>query len=208
MQNTALAGLAVCSDNNSLTTCTFSNVSVTGAATSGTHMNLSSAFNAHGIVADGSTFSAGLAGSSTALSANLLGSQVAWNNLAFNLGTANSNNVVSAAGQTINLPAGNFSTLNFLATAVYGNQPSQTFTVTYTDGTTQTFTQSISDWFTPQNYSGESNAVTMAYRDVFDGTRDNRTFHVYSLALNSAKTVRSITLPNNGNVAILAMTLR
>jgi disulfide oxidoreductase YuzD len=61
------------------------------------------------------------------------------------LGVVVGNNVVSAAGQTINLPAGSFSTLNFLATAVNGNQPNQKFVVTYTDGTTDTFTQGISD---------------------------------------------------------------
>jgi len=31
----------------------------------------------------------------------------------------------------------------------------QTFTVTYTDGTTASFAQGISDWFTPQSYPGE-----------------------------------------------------
>ena len=115
----------------------------------------------------------------------------------------------TAAGQTIGLPAESFSTLAFLATAVNGNQPNQTFVVTYTDGTTTTFTQGVSDWFTPQNYSGESGAVDMAYRDLANGTSDNRTFHVYgySLALNSAKTVKSITLPSNGNVKILAMNM-
>ena len=49
----------------------------------------------------------------------------------------------------------------------------------------------------------------MAYRDLSGGTADNRTFHLYgySLALNGAKTVSSITLPNNANVVVLAMTV-
>lgn len=177
---------------------------------SATQVSLSSAFNRAGIVSDGSTFGGGLDNDGYALSANLLGSAVNWNGTTFNLGAANTNNVISAAGQTINLPAGNFSTLNFLAAGVNGNQPNLTFTVTYTDGTTQTFTQSISDWFTPQSYSGESTAVTTAYRNVSNGGQDNRTFNVYgySFALNGSKTVQSITLPNDGNVEILAMTLR
>ncbi len=45
-------------------------------------------------------------------------------------------------------------------------QPNQSFTVTYTDGTTPTFTQSISDWAVPQGYAGESTALTTAYRDA------------------------------------------
>ena len=65
---------------------------------------------------------------------------------------------------TIPLPAGNDSAVNLLATAVGGNQLNQTFVVTYTDGTTSSFTQSLSDWFTPQNYAGESKALTMPYR--------------------------------------------
>ena len=41
------------------------------------------------------------------------------------------------------------------ATGVNGNQANQTFTVNYSDGTSTSFTQSLSDWFTPQNYAGE-----------------------------------------------------
>src|SRR5262249_52713915 len=177
---------------------------------SATQVSLSSAFNRVGIVNDGSTFGTGLDGGGSALSANLLGSSVTWNNSTFSLGAPNSNDVVSASGQTLSLPAGSFAALNFLATGVGGNQPNQTFTVTYTDGTTQTFTQSISDWYTPQNYSGESTAATMAYRDKNNGTKDIYSpFYIYgySLALNSGKTVQSLTLPNDSNVEILAVTL-
>jgi hypothetical protein len=178
-------------------------------AVPGVQVSLAGAFNQVGIVSDGSTFTGGLDGGGSALSGNLLGTGRMSGGAFFNLGAVGGNNVVSAAGQTINLPAGSFSSLRFLATAVNGNQPNQTFTVTYTDGTTATFTQGISDWFTPQNFAGESDAVDMAYRDLSNGTKDNRTFHVYgySFALNPAKTVKSITLPNNGNVKILAVTL-
>jgi hypothetical protein len=83
------------------------------------------------------------------------------------------------------------------------------FTVTYSDNTTQTFTQGISDWHTPQSYAGESNAVAMPYRNQFNGTADNRIFYVYgySFSLNSAKTVRSLTLPANGNVMLISADL-
>jgi hypothetical protein len=118
-------------------------------------------------------------------------------------------NIVSAQGQTINLPSGNYKSLNILATAVKGNQANQTFTIRYTDGTSQTITKSISDWYTPQRYTGESIALTMPYRNTSAGLRDNRPFNLYSysLPLNNAKTVRSITLPGNSNVEIAAMTV-
>jgi len=81
--------------------------------------------------------------------------------------------------------------------------------VTYTDGTSTTITQSMSDWYTPQSYTGESKAVTMPYRLIASGTEDVRTFYLYaySLAINNAKTVASVTLPNNRYVVILAATL-
>jgi chemotaxis protein histidine kinase CheA len=67
----------------------------------------------------------------------------------------------------------------------------------------------VGDWFTPQHYSGEATALTMAYRDTGQGVRDNRTFYLYAyqFALNTNKTVASITLPGNRNVVILAATL-
>jgi hypothetical protein len=49
----------------------------------------------------------------------------------------------------------------------------------------------------------------MNYRDNSTGTTDGEVFHLYgySFALNSAKTVRSITLPQNRNAVVLAITL-
>ena len=175
-------------------------------------MNLGGSFNLDGIVNDGSTFSLTtgiIDGGAAALSANLLGTSQTWNGTPFTIGAAGSSNVVSATGQTISLPAGQYASLQFLGLAVNGNQANQTFTVNYADGTTQTFTQSLSDWFSPQNYTGESKAVTMAYRDLSNGTKDNRTFYVYgySFSLDATKTVSSITLPNDANVKLLSVTL-
>jgi hypothetical protein len=110
---------------------------------------------------------------------------------------------------TITLPQGKFSELKLLATGVNGNQVNQGFTVTYTDGTTARTYQSLSDWYTPQKYSGESEAVTLPYRLIATGATDNRTFYLYgySIAINDAKTVKSLTLPANRNVVVLAVTL-
>jgi hypothetical protein len=176
---------------------------VTGAET------LSSSYNVGGIVTDGSTFASngGLDRAGNAYSANLLGSTVVFGGNSFNIGPANAPDAVS--NTSITLPAGQYSTLALLGTAVNGNQASQTFKVTYSDGTTSTFTQSLSDWSVFQNYAGEKIAVSMAYRDKSNGTKQNRTLSLYgySFALNAAKTVTSLTLPNNPNVVVLAMTL-
>ena len=47
----------------------------------------------------------------------------------------------------------------------------------------------------------------MAYRVQSNGSLDNRTFYLYgySFALNSAKTVSSLTLPKTRNVIVLAV---
>ncbi|HEY3839304.1 MAG TPA: hypothetical protein VGL72_22180, partial [Bryobacteraceae bacterium] len=181
---------------------------VNAAIAGGESVNLGSAYNVTGMVTDGIALSSGLLdGQGYAYSANLLGSTVAFRGSTFTLGSANAPDAVSST--TIPLPAGRYSTLAMLATGVNGNQASQTFVVNYSDGSNTTLVQNLSDWFTPQNYSGESQAVTMAYRDTAGGSKDARTFYLYgySFALNNAKTATSIKLPNNGDVAVFAITV-
>ena len=162
-----------------------------------------------GLVTDGAVFlsGSGLDGGGRAYSANLLGTAVTAGGTPFVIAAPNAPGAVSSA--TVALPAGKFATLKLLAAGVNGNQVSQTFTVTYTDGTTSTFTQSLSDWCTPQGYTGESKAILMTYRDNSNGTRDTRpmTLYGYTFNLSASKTVASIKLPSNRNVVVLAMNL-
>src|SRR5208337_1842197 len=97
-------------------------LSATLIPASSTPVKLSPSFNRTGLVTDGSTFPAfgGLDGGSFALSSNLLGSGTTWNGASFTFGPAGANDVVSAAGQSIALPAGSYSSLQLLATAVNG----------------------------------------------------------------------------------------
>jgi alpha-mannosidase len=113
------------------------------------------------------------------------------------------------SGQTVTLPPGKYSTLKLLAAAVNGSQTGQVFVVKYSDGTTASFTQSLSDWCASPTYSGESGAVPMSYRDNSTGTIDTRPLYLYgySFALNVTKIVTSITLPPNRNVVVMAITL-
>jgi hypothetical protein len=126
------------------------------------------------------------------------------------LGAPDKANVVTGAGNTITLPAGNYSSLLLLATGVNGAQLSQTFKVTYSDGSSATFTQSLSDWFYPSNYPGEVTALTMPYRNAASGVKDNRTFELYeyTFALSNTKTVSSIALPPGSNVKVFAIALQ
>ena len=119
-----------------------------------------SAFNRTGITVDGTKFrGGGLDRHGHDLSSNLLGASLTAAGATFDIGPAAAPDVVSAARQTIDLPAGNDAALKLLATAVNRNQPRRTFTVAYTDGTRATFKQSISNWATPKRYAGESTAL-------------------------------------------------
>ncbi len=172
-------------------------------------VDLASAYNATGIYEDGATFDemASLDGGGFALPARPLGANQEWEGVLFRLGPANAPDLVT--GTTVTLPPGKFGTLKILATGVEGSQKSQTFTVAYADGTSSTFTQSLSDWYSPGGFSGESSAVTVPYRLTGDGETDDGTFHIfgYSFDLDGSKVVRSMSLPSNRNVVVLAMTL-
>jgi hypothetical protein len=181
-----------------------------GTSGSGTQVDLSSAFNLYGIYEDGTTYTTGgLDGAGYSYSANLLSGSRVLDGVLFDFGPANNLDAVGCSGQSITVSQGQFANLVLLATGVEGNQVSQTITVNYTDNTSSTFTRNFSDWYTPQNYPGESEGVAMAYRNFQDGTEDKRTFNLYTyrFALNSAKVVESITLPNDSHVAVLAATL-
>ena len=181
---------------------------ITSQGTTPVSVGLAAVDNLFGIASNGSPVTnGGLDGSGDAYSASLTGTSVSWSGATFSLGGAGAPNAVSSA--TIALPAGNDSTISLLATGLHGNQLNQTFLVTYTDGTTTSITQSLSDWHTPQSYAGESQALSMAYRLTAGGSTDNRAFYLYgySFSIDSTKAVRSITLPNNRNVVVLAIDL-
>jgi len=59
--------------------------------------------------------------------------------------------------------------------AVNGNQPNQTFVGDLHRRHDHSVHPGGERWFTPQNFRGESDAVDLAYRDLANGTQDNRT---------------------------------
>ena len=114
----------------------------------------------------------------------------------------------AVSNATIPLPAGHYSTLKLLGAAAHGAQTNQNFVVTYTNGTTSTITQSLSDWWgPPQNFAGESQVSKMPYLVAPTGATVKITTYLYSytFAIDGTRTVKSLTLPNNRNVAVLAV---
>lgn len=181
------------------------------APNSSVAVDLSKAFNAIGITADGAKFGAdnGFDSGGAAFSAKDVGANLTTKNVKFALGAPGANNIVTANGATVNLPAGKFASLWMLGAAVEGGQRAQEFVVNYADGTKQTLVQNLSDWYAPQSFPGESRAVKTEGRNMMDGTRDPRPFSMYSygFALDPNKTVQSLTLPNNPNVKIAGVSL-
>lgn len=170
-------------------------------------VDLSSSFNRMGMITDGSTFSSssGIDGIGGAISTTLLGTGLG----AFAFGSSGVNNVVICSGQTITLTSGKYTTLLMLATAVFGAKTGIVFQVNYGDSSNSQFTQSISDWGVMGNYSEENYLSVHSHRNMSDGSTQSGTWllPVYAFALDPAKTVASITLPNNGNVIVVALAL-
>jgi len=210
---TGLSSITVTGKSGTITqtfTFTLAVSAAVGKIGNGTQVDLSSAFNLHGIYQDGTSYSnGGLDGVGYSYSGNLLTPSRVFSGTLFQFGRPNLLDAVGCSGQTLSVPAGQFASLMVLATGVQGNQKSQTLTVNYADGTSSVFSQNFSDWFTPQKYTGESEGVAMAYRNFDDGTKDRRTFNLYAyrFALNSTKTVKSVVLPNNAHVVVLGATL-
>jgi alpha-mannosidase len=172
-------------------------------------VDLSPAYNVSGIHSDHSKFdrAASLDGEGWAYSAELVGTSQMWDGISFKLGPANVPDAVTS--ETVDLPGGKFASLSMLGVGVEGSQEAQTFAINYADGTSSMLQQSVSDWYTPADFAGESVAVAMPYRLVADGEEDDRTFHIYGyrFALDPNKVVRSVTLPNNRYVVVFAMSL-
>jgi alpha-mannosidase len=184
-------------------------LSVTPVLAGTVPVDLSSAYNVSGIYKKGSKFepSASLDAGGFAFSEETLGTEQVGAEVVFRLGPANVADAVSS--KTVDLPADKFASVRILATAVEGNQNNQIFTVNYSDGTSASFTQTLSDWSGDGSAHGESTAAHVPYRLAGDGSIDANPFNLYaySFSLDPAKQIRSITLPENRNVVVFGITL-
>lgn len=117
---------------------------------------------------------------------------------------------VSAAGQTIQLPAP-VSKLSFVGSAVNGNQQTRA-TVTYSDGGTDTVDLSFTDWTVgggggTVQYGNEVVART-AYRNVAGADKDPVATYVFATKPFTApegKTVVSVKLPQNTDLHVFTL---
>ena len=173
-------------------------------------------YTASGVATDGTPFASGgfdgggnayswEAMGSAASGGMRVGSTLAWNGVTFDLAGPNQPNFTWAAGQTIAVPQGTYNTLNLAGAGVNGSQTNQPITLTFTDGSSAVWTQSFSDWCSPQNYGHEAIVTTQSYRDTASGGTNQTTNRIYgySYTIPAGKTLASITLPQNPNVRLL-----
>ena len=181
--------------------------SVTGSSkVSIPYDSLAAAFDNPGISDDADPAAGNLEGSGTSYSAQALaaaspavtpGAAIAHGGLTFTWpatapGTAG--NVV-ASGQTIAV-SGSGAKLGFLGSGNFG-AATGTGTITYTDGSTQSFTLGFADWWSNAAVAGGDILTSTAYHSG-PGGRLNQPVSVYYYAvpLQPGKTVRYVTLPD------------
>ena len=122
---------------------------------------------------------------------------------AFPDAAAGTNDNTVAEGQLIELSGVTAGpNLGFLVSASYG-PASGTGTVTYTDGTTQSFTLTSPDWFSTSPPSGGAVAVSSAYQNRQGNTTYSGSGDIFSetVPLAAGKTAASVTLPAGGGLA-------
>jgi hypothetical protein len=189
-------------------------------------LDLTAYFDTMAMTTDGFTYgtTSGICGQDDTLSATLIGSSLTFDRIPFVFGPANTNNAVIGNGIPIPVSPWKWTKLAILATTVSNSQQNQNISVQYSNAggafggawsypwagnTGTTFTQSFSVFNNPQGYSNEASALPMSYIDSYDGTTATVTVYIfeYEFALDPTKTLQSITLPDNPNIAFLSITL-
>ena len=102
---------------------------------------------------------------------------------------------VIADGQTIDL-SGSGTDLGFLGAGAFG-AASGTGTITYTDGSTQSYSLAMADWYNNAPVSGDELATTTTSWNFSSSTQATHPVSIYfaSVPLAAGKTVASVTLP-------------
>jgi len=124
------------------------------------------------------------------------GGQATFGGITFTWPTAvGTPNDVIADGQTIDL-SGSGTDLGFLGAGAFG-AASGTGTITYTDGSTQSYSLVMADWYNNAPVSGDELATTTTSWNFSSSTQVAHPVSIYfaSVPLQAGKTVASVTLP-------------
>jgi hypothetical protein len=170
------------------------------------YANLAASYNDVGITADNNTAPGNYDGGGASFSETALtnagaapGATITSSGISFTFPNvaAGSNDNTVAEGQTITMSGSG--TLGFLLSGSYG-PASGTGTITYTDGSTQSYTLNAPDWFSTSPPSGGAVAVSSAYQNRQGNTTYAGSGDIFSetVTLTAGKTIASVTLPPGG----------
>jgi hypothetical protein len=171
-------------------------------------VNLSSYFNVYAIATPGTDPQhGGFDTAGYAYDSSQIGTVLSYQNVIFPLAAANAPDAVS--NETVALPFGSYNQLYLLGGCAYGPQTNLSLVVTYTDGTSSTFTQSFSDWGHPSNFTGETTVIQMANRITPGGGTQSGPWNVYGYTFNltAGKIPASVSLPTRRNIVVLGIGL-
>ena len=180
-----------------------------GATPPVTYPSLAASFNNVGITADNNTAPGNFDGNGYSFSQTALGNAhagpgtaIASSGMTFTMPStaAGANDNTVAENQIITMSG--TGTLGFLLTSDYG-PTSGTGTITYTDGSTQSYTLSTADWWSTTPASGTALAVSSAYQNRQGNTTAAQSGNIFSetVPLTAGKTVASVQLPTGNPIA-------
>jgi hypothetical protein len=106
---------------------------------------------------------------------------------------------LAASPVTLTVPSAIYSTLILLGTAVNGSHGGGSVSINYTDGTSDVFSQTFSDWCGFSGNPNESIAVTPINRINMDGTLvgPNCNLYEYTYPANVTKEVTSVSISSS-----------
>jgi beta-glucosidase len=168
------------------------------------YASVAAAFSNIGISDDTDTDAASFDGDGSSFSAQALasvgvtqGASLSYDGITFtwpDVAAGQPDNVVGS-GQTIAL-SGQGTELGFLDSSTYGVS-SGSGTIYYTDGSTQTFSLSVDDWYKAAP-AGSNAVIVVPYRNTPGNVQDHTVTNVFeqSVPLQPGKTVAAVTLPD------------
>ncbi|MDF1844299.1 MAG: hypothetical protein P1U77_22915 [Rubripirellula sp.] len=117
-------------------------------------------------------------------------------------------NTIASVGQVIDTTShATTNEVRLLGAAVFGDQVRQEIILGFSDGSTETWTQSFSDWIHSKAFPGERVVGLMDHQITSEGNLSLKSTYLfeYSYQVPTGKRLTSIQLPKNGNVRILSI---
>lgn len=115
-------------------------------------------------------------------------------------------NIVSCAGQTVNVSPRSYSSINMLVASSTGADLADSYVINYSDGTSTNVSKTAPDWM---KVISSSEVVAQLFLHRHTTTADELvqpTIFEISIPVDSSKQVASIGLPNNSGINVFAIT--